>query len=366
MNASHMDNPFAPDPGVRAAFSSARREELERILQLLDSENHLALTGPRGFGKLSLVLQAASRTGRPFVRVNGRAVTSVTDLASRILTEAFRLFPFPTVRKHVASFRTPPQITLSPADDAIEAAFATGADSEQVLEDTFGLLGDLSEKKNRLIVIFDAFPAIIDLEPGLAGRLSSVLQARKGISYVFIGSNRSAMTAIFERARSPFLHFADVMRLAPVPEAESAEYLRSGLAAVASGREAFYAGEILRVTHAHPRRTEQLARFVWDSLAHEVPSDPGRVIPAAVGRIAAILDMEFDSLWAQFNRTDRSILISLAQGKPLPVGTIPTSTVYSALARLVAADHVIRTDRFEIASPFFAHWIRRLADMPLR
>ena len=85
------------------------------------------------------------------------------------------------------------------------------------------------------------------------------------------------------------------------------------------------------------------------------------VVNEAINKIVRIHDLDFERLWLNFNRTDRSIMLSLSKGiSPLQNRQIATSTSFSSIKRLMKAGYVIRVNDYEIEDPFFKEWIIRL------
>ena len=60
-----MKNPFKFGTIVEGEYFTDRDDELQRIKQLLKSDNHLILISPRRFGKSSLVKKAVTQVSRP-------------------------------------------------------------------------------------------------------------------------------------------------------------------------------------------------------------------------------------------------------------------------------------------------------------
>ena len=85
------------------------------------------------------------------------------------------------------------------------------------------------------------------------------------------------------------------------------------------------------------------------------------VVNEAINKIVRIHDLDFERLWLNFNRTDRSIMLSLSKGvSPLQNRQMATSTSFSSIKRLMKAGYVIRMNDYEIEDPFFKEWIIRL------
>ena len=61
------------------------------------------------------------------------------------------------------------------------------------------------------------------------------------------------------------------------------------------------------------------------------------------------------------NKTNKTVLLTLVNGSNSPMGdkTLPSSTIYSALKRLVSSGILIKNSKYEIDDPFFRLWIMR-------
>ena len=70
--------------------------------------------------------------------------------------------------------------------------------------------------------------------------------------------------------------------------------------------------------------------------------------------------LDNERLWISLKRTDRKILTILARkGNPLTERSLPSSTAFSAVKRLVKQGYVIKTNNYELEDPFFGEWILR-------
>ena len=82
------------------------------------------------------------------------------------------------------------------------------------------------------------------------------------------------------------------------------------------------------------------------------------VVGEAVSKIVRTHDLDFERLWLNFNRTDRSIMLKLSEGSnPMKNRQMASSTSFSAIKRLMKVGYVIRLNEYEIEDPFFREWI---------
>jgi len=356
-----MNNPFKFGTIVEDEFFTDRRLETRELSNLLNSENHIILISPRRFGKSSLVNKVLKAGTRPYITINLQSITSVEGLATKILKEIFKLFPWEKVKHIIKNMRIIPMVSANPMNDSFEITFQPGTDSNILLEDAFALLNEVTQEK-KLIVVFDEFQEILSLAKGLDKQLRSIMQTQTNINYILLGSQESMMEAIFDKKKSPFYHFGQMMRLAKIPSEDFIEYITDRLMLACKDKEKStqVANEIVRLTNNHPYYTQQLSFQVWNLLAYE-NVDSEKVVEAAIERIVTLHDLDFERLWMKCNKTDRKIMIEISKGNGFTLNNqtkTPTSTAFSSLKKLTADGFIIKTNKYEIEDPFFCRWIK--------
>lgn len=351
-----MKNPFKYGTIVENEYFTDRTAELDTICQTMDSANHIILISPRRFGKSSLVHKAVKRIGRPYIFLNLQKVVSVADFASAILKEVLKLHTWEKLKHHMQHFRVVPTISANPMTQGIDVAFQPMIDESVALEDALSLLESVSTKQQKLIVVFDEFQEVMSLAKGIDKRLRAILQEQRHINYIFLGSQESMMTEIFERKKSPFYHFGKLMVLQKIPYDDFYAYLQERLLSVAGGQTDTIATQILSTTQCHPYYTQQLASQVWDILAYQEQSS--EVVKTAIEQLVTTHDLDYERLWQTFNRTDKRVFQSLCRREsPLENRQLPTSTLYSSIKKLMQQGYLIRSVAYEIEDPFFHRWI---------
>ena len=197
----------------------------------------------------------------------------------------------------------------------------------------------------------------LDLGPRLDKKLRAIMQEQKHINYILLGSQESMMTEIFERKKSPFYHFGEMMRLGKLPREDFYNYLSERLKNCFAENYVDLSNNILDYTDCHPYYSQQLAANVWQiGMLQPETDDP---INAAVNHIVTTHGLDYERIWMNLNRTSKWILQRLASKAVLQTGEYPTSTIYSALKRLQKDGYVIYSNRYEIEDPFFTEWISR-------
>ena len=352
-----MENPFKFGTIVEGEYFTDRQEEVRYICQFLNSANHLILISPRRFGKSSVVAKAIRQSGRKSITVNVQQVTSVADLAAKLLREFFKQHPLERIRHLLTHFRIIPTVSTNALTGTMDVSFQPGVDGSILFEDVMELIEKAHSDDDRIIVVFDEFQEILDLDTHLDKKMRAIMQTQRHINYILLGSQESMMTDIFERKKSSFYHFGQLIKLGKLPREDFYQYLVERLNSCFPEKSSELANEILDYTGCHPYYTQQLASNVWQ--IGMLQPDTTDIIATAISQIVITHGLDYERLWINFNRTKKWILQRLAQEGQMQTGEHRTSTIYSALKRLQKDGYVIYSDRYEIEDPFFKEWIIR-------
>ena len=352
-------NPFKFGTVVQGEFFTDRIAELEHVKQLLDSENHLVLISPRRFGKSSLISKAVQQTRRPSITIDFMKVLGIEDLATQILKGVFRLYKMERVKHLLTHFRVVPNISYNPMNDGWDISFTPQMNRESVaLEDAMDLLQRVTTQEERLIVVFDEFQEVDEISSTLAKQLRAIIQQQQGMNYIFMGSQESMMNEIFEKKKSPFYHFGQRMNLKKIPYSDFFSYIVSRMPVMNQEEKDKIANEILQFTNVHPYYSQQLASATYNAIVYDHNTEGA--VSQAIQQLVEEHDLDYERLWISLKRTDRKILTILARkGNPLTERSLPSSTAFSAVKRLVKQGYVIKTNNYELEDPFFGEWILR-------
>ena len=346
-----MRNPFKFGTIVEDQYFTDRIEENNYIRRFLESENHLVLISPRRFGKSSLINKVLKETGRKSIFINMQNVISVQNFACRLMSALLKLYPMEKLRHLITHFRFVPTVSTNMVTGSVDVSFIPDVDSSVLLEDAMALLDRVASEENRMIVVLDEFQEVLGIGKGFDRQLRSIMQMQKHVNYIMLGSQESMMEGIFEKKKSSFYHFGQLMRLSKIPYDDFFEY-------VAAKLPEDVARQILDFTSCHPYYTQQLAYHVWDAMHYEDVKEG--VLAFAVDKIVALHDLDFDRLWLSLTRSERRVMQMMCEGKSNMLfrdRSVPTSTTFSVLRKLIQKGYVIKSETYEIEDPFFSCWI---------
>jgi AAA+ ATPase superfamily predicted ATPase len=348
-------NPFRFGAVATGDFFTDRKDESKEVLDVLDSGNHLILISPRRYGKTSLIRRVTGTLDRPVIYLDLQLVTDIPDFATQLLKRVLNISKWENVKRLISNFRVMPTIELNPLTNGVTISFQPSVNQNFTpLEDVLGVIEKIGERGARPIVVLDEFQEVAALGKDLQKQLRSVMQHHAHVNYVFLGSVESMMRRIFEVKKSPFYHFGHLMTLRRIPYDDFYEYLKTRFAKITDSSDAV-SKEILAFTGSHPYYTQQLAFFTYARLEEENYRED--MLGDVIGRIVEVHDNDFERIWNTMSRTDKRVLIALADGEAPSTVAQPTSTVYSSLRRLSKQGYVIKNASYKPDDPFFASWI---------
>ena len=107
------------------------------------------------------------------------------------------------------------------------------------------------------------------------------------------------------------------------------------------------ANEILQFTSVHPYYSQQLAAATYNIIMYGHTAE--NAVCQAIRQQVEEHSLDYERLWISLKRTDRKILTLLAKkSNPLTDRSLPTSTAFSAIKRLVKQGYV--------SNPLHTNW----------
>jgi len=381
--APRVTNPFYfGDLALDEAFTDRQNELKELETDLLNGQN-VALIAPRRYGKSSLVRRASQEliaqgvlvaevdlmkapTKERFASHLARAIHA--DLASPIFKAkdaALKLFE---------SLRVTPVITISPADGSYSFSF-TVTHAQEDIDATIERLLELpaqlaAEQKKRVVVYFDEFQEVTDIDPKLPALMRAVFQEQPDVAHVYAGSKRDMMSRLFNERNEPFYRSAKVMEIGGISNELFTTFIKERFDATDRGVADAAVEKLLAITHGHPYATQELASSLWDQVPLGFTASVAD-LETALDSVLRSENARFTLLWENSSRSQRQLLQALAV-EPGHVqsstfirqhGLPSASTMQKAMQALVSLELIGRRPdgAYEIVEPFLTEWIRRYA-----
>ena len=378
-----ISNPFYyGDLALDEAFTD-RRAELKSLEADLRNGLNVALIAPRRYGKSSLVRRATQdlmAKGVLVAEVDLMKTPTKEKLASALARSIYRDLAKGKVVKakeqakdHLklfASLRIAPVITINPEDGSYGFSF-TATHAEEDIDATLERLLELpaqlaAEQKKRVVLYFDEFQEVTDIDPKLPTLMRAVFQEQTEVAHVYAGSKREMMQRLFTDRNEPFYKSAKVMEIGAIPPDLFMTFIKERFDATERGISDAALEGLLAITGGHPYATQELAYALWE----EVPQGFSALTTDLEAALATVLRAEnahFTLLWEKSSRAQRLVLQALATepgrvqaaGYRLRFGLPGASTVQRAIETLTREELVARQPdgTHAIVEPFLGEWV---------
>jgi hypothetical protein len=375
-------NPFAFGPLALDEAFTDREEELRELGADMRNGQDVLVYAPRRYGKSSLVLRAAQEavadgilvgycdllratTKERFAAALAKTLYSDVDtFAGSALERAASLFRGLTIR---------PTVEVDTDDGSLRFSFRPArrrTDIDDTIEGLLELLATLAaERGRRVVMIFDEFQEIVELDPKFPNLLRSVFQAQPAVGHVYLGSRRHVLDRIFNDENEPFWRSAKRLELGLIPKSKFARFILERFEETGKGIRPEALSRLLEATGGHPYATQELAYESWQAVAAGRFAGEAEV-EAAVGKVIRSEHNHLAKLWEDAAPAQRVLMVALAtEPTASPYSEdyrsahdLPSAaTVQTALTALTRKELAGRVEDGTVAlvEPFLAAWIRR-------
>jgi uncharacterized protein len=376
------NNPFRFGPLALDEAFTDREDELAELRAGMHSGQDLLVYAPRRYGKSSLVLTTAQQV------VAEGALAGYCDLLRVTTKERFAAALAKTIHRDIDSaagqaleraaelfrnLRIRPTMEVDPEDASLSFGFRATrrqADLDETIEALLELLGRLAEeRRRRVVMIFDEFQEIVELDPHFPRLLRAIFQTQPEVCHVYLGSKRHVLDRIFSDENEPFWRSAKKLELGRIAPAKFARFVRDRFDSTEKGIDDGALNRLLEITGGHPYATQELAYELWQAVPTGFSAHVADV-EAALERVLRSEHNHLESLWKDTPTPQRQLVLALAtEPTPSPYSAsyrtahdlAAPSTLQSAIRALERREIVGRDEGgvLTIVEPFFADWIRR-------
>ena len=364
-----MKNPFHFTEVATAPSFCNREKECQDLTHYIGNAQNILLFSHRRYGKTSLIHKVLGglKEVQPFY-VDLYGTTSVEEFIA--ITIRALTCEMPTVEKALGWLRKSfTRLTFQFSADPMTGLPSvtptlSGSDEEAALQELFSTLESLSRKKN-LVVVFDEFQETSAYNaPYFEKRIRKEIQNHQRISYLFSGSQRHMLSAMFTDTKRALYKLAVSY---PLPPIETSHYVAWASALFRHGKRAIseeILDDVVQRCENHPMYVQEFYYHLWEE---GVPESGVEGLERAILERRAI---EFINLFSSMTPNQKRAMKLLARcgGKGLfsaknlqSVGFSSTSQATRALEALRVRDDVVKNGTWAVADPLFKKWVLKLA-----
>ena len=262
-------NPFTLYGYEGADYFCDREEETGRLLNALQNGRNTTLISMRRLGKTGLIHHSLSKLKREFdcVYVDIMATSTLTEFTEAFGKAVLNQLEHPVVKSwNTISdlFRKiKPVFSLDPLSGVPQLEFdlKNNSESEITLEDIFKFL---EKRKKKVIVAIDEFQQVVGYpEKKTEALLRTHIQRLKNVRFIFAGSQKHLLTAMFNDASRPFYQSTEFMYLKRIEKDAYAKFINRHFTLASKKIAPLSIDEILEWTKLHTFYVQALCNKLY-------------------------------------------------------------------------------------------------------
>lgn len=371
-------NPFIYGVAVTGNTFFDRKEECARIVNTLAGGNNMVLYAPRRFGKTSLVYKAMSELGQQgficiyFDFMPVYSLDSFYRLFYKTLAEKQSVYAN-FIQKFVSLIKNIRPISTIGDDGKPEWSLDVSNRNitETDVEKLFDLVEELSSDDKKIIIFFDEFQEIKNLEGvKFEALLRSKIQRQKNVKYMFFGSKTHIIKEMFNNKKHPFYQSAMQMSLGFLPEQDTINYLKTQFQKSSIAIDENCCKYIIHKVSAIPHYIQMLASEIWQRVVTTKIEINAELIDVCAEQIIMLKNDYYQELFVQQSISKKQLLQALcSSGKNifsenyLRNNNLPAASTIQRAAKGLLNSGIIdkQHDEYFISDPFFKMYIKKFS-----
>ncbi len=367
------ENPFYYGGAVFDEHFCNRLDEISELKTDINAGLNLLIYAPRRFGKTSFVLKTVNELKEnsvKYVFLDLMYLSTVDDFINKYFNVLAKSLQEPTDKivsffKNIIKIR--PNINVSfDASGNPNFSLALGAeDSTKTLEDVLNIPYEFAKNNQKIVVIFDEFQEIVNLE--LEAKIRSTIQHHSDkVSYIFMGSKKSLLHEMFLDKNRPFYKSVKHFKIQEIKKESWSEFIKTKFSYTNKSIDDIYIDKIFTLTKGFPYYTQQFAYELWNSTIASV--DDGsfdKTLNRVIEREEDLFALEWDNLTPNQKKALKIVVqkdgVSLYDEQYFAKYEIKSGSFQTALNGLMKKDIIDKNgSAYYISDPIFEYWIKKL------
>ena len=238
-------------------------------------------------------------------------------------------------------------------------------DKTKTLEDILNIPLAFTKNGTKIVVVFDEFQEIINLE--IEGKMRSVIQHHSNkVSYIFMGSKKSFLHQMFLDKSRPFYKSVKHFKIKEIDLHEWEKFITQRFELTQKKCDKKYIENILDITKGFPYYTQQFAYEMW-SIAETKVDDVifQTTLKNIISREEDLFSIEWDNLTQNQKKAIKIIINkdgkNIYDEQQLATYQIKTGSIQTALKGLLQKDIVDKiSEKYYFQDPLFEYWLEKI------
>ncbi|MBS1943860.1 MAG: ATP-binding protein [Bacteroidetes bacterium] len=364
------DNPFLLQGYAGEDTFCDRVDELASLREAMANQRNVTIISLRRLGKTALIRHffANQRRFTPIFTDLYRT-TNQEEMVQRIVQEAVRQVGRPTGKLLTEVARAMRSMEFSLSVDPITGlpelgvSVRPGSKQALALDELFSYLEQL---RKPVVVALDEFQQITGYpEKNTEALLREQVQRLRNVQFIFSGSDRRMLQAIFADGKRPFFQSTEPLYLGPIPDEAYSAFITRHFKAAGRRIDPTAVGEGLTWCRTHTYYVQYLFNRLWSTGLRKVTRIDLERTKASILKERA---PEYMTLQRLLSPNQAALLTAIAKEGSVAAPTAmefvqrhrlsALSTVRQSLGVLVEKELVHHADgRYAVTDVFLGHWL---------
>jgi len=373
------ENPFYYGGATIDEHFCNRVAEIKELQEDIYSGLNTLIYAPRRFGKTSFVLKTLDTIAKnntkekqkvKYIFLDLMYISTIDEFLNKYFNALATTLEEPTDKivnffKSILNIR--PNINVN-FDQSGTASFSLSLAQEyriKTLEDILNIPLAFTKDGTKIVVVFDEFQEIINLE--IEGKMRSVIQHHSNkVSYIFMGSKKSLLHQMFLDKSRPFYKSVKHFKIKEIGSHEWEKFITKRFELTKKSIDTKYIKNILDITKGFPYYTQQFAYEMWSKTETKVDDTIFQTtLKNIISREEYLFSIEWDNLTANQKKAIKIIIKkdgkNIYDEQQLAIYQIKTGSIQTALKGLVQKDIVDKiSDKYYFQDPLFEYWLEKI------
>ncbi|MGI6722780.1 MAG: AAA family ATPase [Arcobacteraceae bacterium] len=365
-----IKNPFYYGGAVKDEHFCNRIDEIKELKADINAGINTLIYAPRRFGKTSFVLKTMNELKKQkvkYVFLDLMYLSTLDEFINQYFNVLAKSLEEPIDKivnffKSILNIRPNINISFDASGNPSFSLALSNEDKTKALEDVLNIPLAFAKDGQKIVVIFDEFQEIINYD--LEAKMRSIIQHHGSqVSYIFMGSKKSLLYAMFLDKNRPFYKSVKHFKIKEIQKASWGEFITSKFQSTNKEIDAIYIDKIFDITKGFPYYTQQFAYELWNQCENKVNDEIfTRTFKIIIEREEDLFALEWDNLTPNQKKALKIVLEKdgeyLYDEQYLAKYQIKPSSFQVALEGLIQKDILDRTsNKYYLADPLFEFWI---------
>ena len=356
-------NPFFWGKITTGEYFADRKDILKEIILDISGGKNLILHGPRRIGKTSLISETFDQ-----LKTDEDYHTILIDLFESNTIEAiagkiFRELLGNITKASEFAKKVIKGISVKTTGENLELSLST---PREILIQTLNVLKNESDRGKKIVVAFDEFQEIEDIDESLLKVLRAHVQTHKNITYIFTGSHHRLLE-LFSDQSQPFYKFGKLIQLYKPEITDIHSFINHRFSQSEISIEHENIDLIISATKNFPYYTFLLASELWNECQiKNVSTITNSIIERVLSKLMVRYSKIYEDYWSNFSKNQRKVLKILSETNSpfkkeiVTKYSIPSSSIQRSIKSLINNQIIWNEGQnYEILDPIFELWMKK-------